>query len=184
MTVALTKNQYEEIINTMLSGGAGFRPNSRIATALVLQANLGLRIEDTLSLHLKDIIRDGSRYRLDITEEKTDKKRTFTVPFPIYQYIENYCLKNKIAQDALIFPFSERNVQKYLKKVVDYIGYENIGTHSFRKFYATDIYNNNQHDIVLVQNLLQHSSASTTQRYIGITPEKIENAIQGHIHLI
>lgn len=183
-TVSLTAEQYEEIINTMLTGGSGFRSNSRIATALVLEANLGLRIEDILNLHLEDIIRDGSRYRLDITEQKTGKKRTFTVPFQIYQYIENYCFKNNIAANEIIFPTTERNVQKYLKKVTDYLAYDNIGTHSFRKYYATDIYNSNGHDIVLVQSLLQHSSSSTTQRYIGITQEKIESAIQGHVHLI
>ena len=183
-TVALTDDQYEEIIKTMLKGGAGFRRNPRIAAALVLEANLGIRIEDILRLRLMDIVEDGSRYRLDITEKKTKKKRTFTVPGEIYFYIENYCLKNSIDRADVIFPVKERNVQKYLKKVTDYLGYENVGTHSFRKFYATDIYNKNNHDIALVQKLLQHGSAATTQRYINISEEKVENAIKGHIHLI
>lgn len=183
-TVALTKNQYETIINTMLEGGSGFRPNHRIATALVLEANLGLRIEDVLNLHLQDLVKDGSRYRLDIIERKTGKKRTFTVPGQIYVYIENYCLKNQINETSLIFPIKERAVQKYLKKVADYLGYDKIGTHSFRKYYATDIYENNGYDIVLVQKLLQHSSAATTQRYINISEKKVEDAISSHIHLI
>ena len=89
-----------------------------------------------------------------------------------------------ITEDEIIFPITERTVQKYLAKVADHLGYENIGTHSFRKYYATDIYNSNDHDIVLVQNLLQHSSAAITQRYIGITSEKIEKAIEEHVHLI
>lgn len=183
-TVALTTKQYEDIIHTMQKGGAGFRSNSRIATALILEANLGLRIEDILSLRLQDIIQDGSRYRLDIVEDKSGKKRTFTVPFPIYQFIENYCLKNHIKRDEIIFPITERSVQKYLKKVVEYLGMEHIGTHSFRKYYATEIYNHNNRDIVLVQSLLQHSSPSITQRYINIAPEKVENAILNHMHLI
>lgn len=49
---ALTKEQLKEIITTMRSGGAGFRKNEQIATALLLEANLGMRIEDILSLHL------------------------------------------------------------------------------------------------------------------------------------
>ena len=73
-TVALTLEQYEEIIKTMRAGGSGFRPNNRIASCLVLQANLGVRIEDILRLHLCDIIRDGANYRLDIVEKKTKKK--------------------------------------------------------------------------------------------------------------
>ena len=60
-TVALTKEQYHEIIDTMRNGGGYFRKNDRIATALVLEANLGLKIEDILNLKLNDIIMDGDR---------------------------------------------------------------------------------------------------------------------------
>lgn len=65
-TIALTTEQYKELITTMKNGGPSFRKNERIATALTLEANLGLRIEDVLSLTLSDIIKDGDRYRLDI----------------------------------------------------------------------------------------------------------------------
>lgn len=92
-TVALTLEQYKEVINTMRSGGAGFRPNDRIANCLVLEANLGLRIEDILSLHLCDIVKDGANYRLDIIEHKTKKKRTFIVPLQVYQFIYMYCVE-------------------------------------------------------------------------------------------
>ena len=46
------------------------------------------------------------------------------------------------------------------------------------------IYSANSFDIALVQKLLQHSSASTTQRYIGIEPQRIEQAIQNHAQLL
>lgn len=183
-TKALTTDQYREIIQTMRDGFCGCRPNERIATILVLEGNLGLRISDILRLRLCDIIRDGDRYRLDVTEQKTDKRRTFTVPLVLQQYIENYCLRNKIQSTEIIFPITERAVQKQLAIVCDYLGYEGISTHSFRKWYATEIYNANGHDIVLVQRLLQHSSAATTQRYIGIEPQRIEDAIQNHATLI
>lgn len=183
-TVALTQEQYKEIIDTMKTGGVGFRPNNRIATALVLEANLGLRIEDILDLKLKDIIADGNRYRLNIKEKKTSKKRTFTVPLQIYNYIKVYAVDNKINDNEKLFPIGERAVQKYLSKVVDYLGYENIGTHSFRKFFATEIYLNNNYNIILVQQLLQHSSVATTQKYVGITSEMQEKALMNHINLM
>ena len=82
-TVALTEEQYKELITTIQAGAGVIRPNYRIATALVLEANLGLRISDIVALHLSDIVRDGNRYRLDITEQKTGKKRVFTVPVAI-----------------------------------------------------------------------------------------------------
>ena len=183
-TKALTTEQYKEIIQTMREGFCGCRPNDRIATALVLEGNLGLRISDIIKLRPCDIVRDGDRYRLEVVEQKTGKRRVFTVPLLIQQYIENYCLRNGVRRNALIFPITERAVQKQLKIVCDYLDFEGISTHSFRKWYATEIYNANGFDIALVQRLLQHSSASTTQRYIGIEPQRIEQAIQNHAQLL
>ena len=183
-TKALTTEQYKEIIQTMRDGFSGCRANDRIATALVLEGNLGLRISDIIKLRPCDIVRDGDRFRLEVVEQKTGKRRVFTVPLLIQQYIENYCLRNGIRRNDLIFPITERAVQKQLKIVCDYLEMEGVSTHSFRKWYATEIYNKNDHDIALVQRLLQHSSASTTQRYIGIEPEKIETAIQNHAQLL
>lgn len=183
-TTALTTEQYNAIITTMKKGSDSFCPNERIATALVLEGNLGIRIGDIVKLRLCDIVNDGGRYRLAIREQKTGKQRVFTVPEVIYQYIENYCERNGIDRHERIFPLTTRAVQKQLAIVCDYLGYEGIGTHSFRKWYATEIYNNNGYDIALVQRLLQHSSAAITQRYIGIEPQRIENAIAGHARLI
>ena len=183
-TKALTTEQYKEIIQTMRDGFCGCRPNERIATALVLEGNLGLRISDIVKLRPCDIVRDGERYRLEITEQKTGKSRVFTVPLVIQQYIENYCLRNGIKRTERIFPLTERAIQKQLAIVCDYLGYEGISTHSFRKWYATEIYKSSGYDIALVQRLLQHSSAATTQRYIGMEPERIERAIEGHARLM
>lgn len=183
-TKALTTEQYKEIIQIMKEGFCGCRPNERVATALVLEGNLGLRISDIVKLRLCDIVLDGDRYRLEIVEQKTGKSRIFTVPLVIQQYIENYCLRNGLRRDERIFPLTERAIQKQLKIVCDYLGFEGISTHSFRKWYATEIYKNSGYDIALVQRLLQHSSAAVTQRYIGIEPQKIEAAIQGHAQLL
>ena len=38
-------------------------------------------------------------------------------------------------------------------------------------------------NIALVQQLLQHSSAAVTQRYIGIQPREVEQAIENHLQL-
>lgn len=190
-TVALSEEQYEQVIVTIRNGvksddpeKPNFRPNERVAMALVLEGNLGLRIGDILQLKLSSFIRDGSRYRLDIEEEKTGKKRTFTVPYPLYQFVENYCLRKGIGKKDLILPISSRTVQSILKMACDHLGYENISTHSFRKYYATSIYQANNSDILLVQRLLQHSSPMVTQKYIGLSSRQIEDAILKHMKLL
>lgn len=144
---------------------------------------MGLRISDIVKLRPCEIVQDGDRYRLEIVEQKTNKRRVFTVPLVIAQYVENYCLRNSIGRNDLIFPITERAVQKQLALVCAYLGIVGVSTHSFRKWYATEIYKANGFDIALVQRLLQHSSAAVTQRYIGIEPQRIEAAIQGHAQL-
>ena len=184
MAIAITREQYTEIIETMRKGSVFFKPNPRIATVLITEANLGMRVGDILRLRLCDIVRDGKRYRLNVTEEKTGKRRVFTVPDKFYKFLEQYAKDNGIQRDERLFPIHERAVQKQLKLVCDYLGYEGISTHSFRKWYATDIYEASGHDIVLVQTLLQHSSPMTTRRYIGLSDAKVESAIQAHLCLI
>lgn len=188
-TVALTDEQYINIIRIIQSGfvcqnGHIVKPNNRIATALILEANLGLRISDILRLRLSSIIKDGNRYRLDIIEKKSRLKREFTVPLEIYVFIQSYALENNINPAAKLFDISERTVQNHLQLVCDYLNFDHISTHSFRKFFATSIYQNNDFNIELVRVLLQHSSVITTQRYIGIGSKEIENALKNHIMLL
>lgn len=181
-TRAVTLEEYKELISTIENGFLSYEPNPRVAMALRLEANLGIRIEDILSLRPVDIVWDYDRYRLDITEKKTGKKRTFVVAKKIVDYIKKYCAIHCIPKDMPIIPISERMVQRQLALAADYLGYENIGTHSFRKFFATALYRDTL-DPVLVQNILQHASVETTRRYIGIENRQIEEALERHIVL-
>lgn len=187
-TLALTEEQYKTIITTIRKGfeynKVVYKPNDRVAFALTLEANLGLRVSDIVNLSVSSIIKDGDRYRLDIVEQKTNKTRTFTVPNEIYQYIVDYALDHGISKNARLVPISERAIQKHLKVVCEYLGLSGIGTHSFRKYFATSIYLNSNYNIEIVRELLQHSSAAITQRYIGIQQKEVEDALLRHIKLI
>ena len=187
-TIALTDQQYIDIITAIKSGfchaGREYKPNERIAAALTLEANLGLRISDILQLHYCDIIKDGDRYRLNISEIKTGKERIFTVPEEILEYINQYRIKHRMSEQQRLFDLSERQIQKHLQAACEFLGLSGISTHSFRKYFATQIYINNGYNIELVRQLLQHSSASVTQKYIGIQQKQIEDALQNHIKLL
>ena len=196
-TRAITEAEYNEIIQTMREGRAGyFKPNEKAAMALVLEANLGIRISDitgipqtgdspgTVGLRLCDIIRDGDRWRLSITEQKTGKPRWFTVPDEVRAYIVDYCYQNGIGQTEPIVGIKRRSVQDALKKVTDYLELDRVGTHSFRKYFATKIYEDNDHDVALVKEILQHTSLETTQRYLRVSSERVDSALKGNTNLI
>lgn len=82
-TRAIDEDTYKLIIATMKNGfvnkGVQYKPNERIATILVLEYNLGLRVGDILQLKVDSFVKDGSRYRLDIYEQKTNKYGISTV---------------------------------------------------------------------------------------------------------
>ena len=186
-TRAIDEETYKLIIATIQNGfeyaGVSHKPNERIATVLQLEYNLGLRVGDILNLTMDSFVKDGSRYRLDIHEQKTGKYRGFTVPVEIYNYIRDYAYENNINPKARLFPVTERAVLKHLKVTCEYLGIEGIGSHSFRKAFATNVYVNNHYNIELVRVLLQHSSVTVTQRYIGIGSKELEDAIEKNINL-
>lgn len=185
-TRALSREEFEKVIHTIKTGfitstGEKVRPNIRIATALTLQGNIGLRIGDIVRFRLSDIVFESGRYRLDIIEEKTGKARTFTVPTEIYIFLQNYALENNIKPNGKLFNLSVRAVQKHLQKVCEYLGLENVSTHSVRKFFSNEIYLKNDFNITLVKELLQHSSLSSTSKYLSIDSKTVEKALQNHI---
>lgn len=186
-TRAIDDETYKQIISTMQKGfkyeGVQYKPNERIATVLQLEYNLGLRVGDILNLTMDSFMRDGNRYRLDIHEQKTGKYRNFTVPVKIYNFIRDYAYDNSISPKARLFPITERAVLKHLKATCEYLKIEGIGSHSFRKAFATNVYVNNHYNIELVRVLLQHSSVTVTQRYIGIGSKELEDAIEKNISL-
>lgn len=186
--VALTEEQYRKIIELIRSGfilgERKVKPNVRIATILVLEATLGLRLGDTIRLNMDSFVKDGQRWRLDIVEKKTGKAREFTVPDEVYSFIQNYAYEQGISKRAKLFDISPRQVERFLEGVCKVLEYQRVSTHSFRKYFATMIYLNNNYNLILVQRLLQHSSVEVTRRYIGVGSKEIEEALQHHIGLI
>ena len=186
-TRAVDEATFKLIIATMRNGfvmdGVSYHPNDRIVTILVLEYNLGLRVGDVLQLKVDSFVKDGSRYRLDIYEQKTGKYRNFTVPVEVYSYVSDYAYAHSIPAYARLFPITERAVLKHLQVVCKYLNLDGVGSHSFRKGFATNVYVNNHYNIELVRTLLQHSSVTVTQKYIGIGSKELEDAITKNVCL-
>ena len=186
-TRAIDEDTYKLIISTIRNGfvndGVVHKPNDRIATILVSEYNLGLRVGDILNLTMDSFVKEGNRYHLDIYEQKTGKYRNFTVPNEVYQFVRDYAYTHNVSSRAKLFPITERAVLKHLKAVCSYLGLDGVGSHSFRKGFATNVYVNNHYNIELVRTLLQHSSVNVTQRYIGIGSKELEDAISKNVCL-
>jgi integrase len=187
VTRSLDKDSYEKLVKVIRCGyeynGVKHRPNDQIATILVLEANLGCRIGDIIALTTESIVNDGGIWKLNITEEKTEKKRYFIVPKPIKAFIDDYCRCAGIKEGRL-FDIEAPAVWKQLRAATGYLNYKDTSTHSLRKMAAQTIYENTNHDIEAVAEFLNHSSVTTTRRYIKRTDEQLESAIMTAVCIV
>ena len=185
ITRPLEREEYKKIMELLDSGFTytedgkekTFRPNRQIALALSLQANLGLRIGDVLSLKVSNF--KGNK--LEVREDKTDKLQYREVNPTIVNIIKDYAIDNKLSKNDNIFSIKVRVIQKQLKIICNYLELDNISTHSFRKMYATMQYELNNNNIELIKELLNHSSIATTQRYIRVSQQAINKASSSFI---
>ena len=184
-TRACSDAELKDIIKLIRSGyidneGIPHKPNNQVADILVLEANLGCRIGDIIALRKDSFVCDNGIWKINIIEEKTDKKRTFIVPKPVKEFID----KINYGKDGNLFSIKKHAVWKQLRAVTATLGLENIGSHSMRKANAQNLYESSGHDIELVCEYLQHSSINVTRAYIRRSDAKLEQAIEKSVNLL
>ncbi|NFO79407.1 site-specific integrase [Clostridium botulinum] len=165
------------------------KENKRDYMLFVVGINVGLRAGDLLRLKIKDIMLDDTIVdKVVVYEEKTNKKREFALnessKAAIRLYLdtlkdvdyESYLFKSRKGDGALTVESAHKIIKTTLREL-NIKG--NYGTHSLRKTFAYHIYINNIKTsptiINTLQKMLNHSSASVTLRYIGITKEVISD---------
>lgn len=178
-TRPLTQEEFDKII-TVLQFGVKYKdkkgskrriePNRQVALILSVQATIGFRINDILRMKLRDI--RGSK--ISFIEQKTKKLQYRQVNIDFIEALQDYADELGLGLNDYLFNTTARNIQLRLKKITEYLGYNYIGTHSFRKFYAVNAYKASNNNLELVRSLLNHSSVSITQRYINVDQEKID----------
>jgi integrase len=180
-TRPLDFTEYKDIINLFISGFEYtdkdgkkriFRPNRQISLALQMEASLGLRIGDVLDLKVSNF-KNG---KLEIREEKTNKLQYRDINPAVYNAIMDYAIENKLAMKDNIFNIGVRVVQKQLQIICNHLQLNNISTHSFRKMFATTAFEQNNHNLELVKEMLNHSTIAITDRYIRVSQKAINEA--------
>jgi len=176
-TRPLEIDEYKTIIQLLnhgftMSTGEIITPKPSVAIAFQLQANLGLRIGDVLRLKVANF--RGNK--LEMSEQKTGKVQWREINTFVSTAVKDYAIEKGLKPDDKLFDFTVRHAQKYLTKATQYLGINRVGTHSFRKMFATTVYEKNGHDLELVKNLLNHSSVAITQRYIRVSQEAMNEA--------
>ena len=183
-TSCISEEQFNKIVNLIYEGTSDgkIKPSEEIALILTITGNCALRIGDCTKLKLNSFIREGNDYRYNIIEEKTGKKRTNIIPKEIYEMIKEYAYKKNKKDDEKIFNHTIRAIQYKLENIAKYLGeeYKDVSTHSFRKCAGMRMYRLSGNDIELTRKFLNHSSVSTTQRYLGVNDDEINTILKSN----
>lgn len=140
----------------------------------------GFRISDILDKRVRDV---KGRADFDVTEKKTGKPRKIPIHPKLKKAIDAYIadkrdyeflFKSRKGRNA---PISRQQAYRILSNAGKRFGLQLIGTHTMRKTFGYHLYMQTK-DIYLVQSVLGHSSPEITKVYIGITQERMYNAIR------
>lgn len=159
--------------------------NWKFSVLIAIGIYTGLRISDILSLRWSDLL---DKEFLGITEKKTKKFRNIKLNPQLLDIVNRiYKAQKKTNPDALIFlnrwetsAFRIQYVNTSLKKI--FIKYKvakdglSISAHSLRKTFGRRIWEVNQNSeksLLILSEVLRHSSIATTKIYLGIREEEI-----------
>ena len=152
----------------------------RNKSILMLLYGCGLRISEALNLNFEDI--NENNYL--IIKGKGNKERMVPLMDYVKNDIENYideCPKNFMKDDPLFVGkrldrLSPRIIQYVLEKIRHNLSLPETATpHALRHSFATHLLDSGG-DLRTIQELLGHSSLSTTQKYTKVETEKLYDA--------
>jgi integrase/recombinase XerD len=152
--------------------------NKKHKVILALLYSCGLRVSELINLKWSHI--DRSRRIINIIQAKGKKDRQVGLPSHIIPLLESYYFEYKTKEYVLNgqFPnkelrYSERSVNEVLKHLGEKASIKKrIYAHLIRHCYATHLVENGT-DINLIQRLLGHGSAKTTNIYLHISDNHI-----------
>jgi integrase/recombinase XerC len=153
---------------------------ARDAAVMALLYGSGLRISEALGLKRRDVPRPGEGDVLVVTG-KGNKTRMVPVLQNVLQLIADYAAicPHALSPEGPVFvgarggPLSPRIIQLAMARMRGALGLPDSATpHALRHSFATHLLSRGG-DLRAIQELLGHSSLSTTQIYTGIDSERL-----------
>lgn len=160
--------------------------NYKFSLLIALGSFFGIRISDLLNLKWCDILNSDT---LTIIEKKTKKQRTIKINDQLKKHILS-CHKEikPLSPNDHIFTsqkgsvYSVQRINVVFKEIrVKYnLKIKNFSTHSMRKTFGRQVYNNagSNAELALVKlsELFNHSDVRTTRKYLGLRTEELMEA--------
>ncbi|GIU68487.1 MAG: hypothetical protein KatS3mg001_337 [Candidatus Pacearchaeota archaeon] len=165
----LTKEEIKRLLSSV--------KNKKSKLMLSLMYSCGLRVSELINLKIEDLSLEEKIGKIKLGKGKKD--RFFNIPSMLIPQLRKQIKKQKNKNQEFLFSgpkgkLSERNVQKIVKKAAKKAGIKKqISPHTLRHSFATHLLENGT-DIRKIQELLGHSSISTTEIYTHISKEELK----------
>lgn len=159
----------------------------RFSLLICVGIYMGLRIKDILGLTWLDIL---DKDQVEIIESKTKKHRTISIHPELKEHITRCHADMKVKDPTqLIFlnryntksitvQYINRRLKKIMGKYKVVPDGKGVSTHLFRKTMGRRIYEVNagsERSLVLLSEIMNHSSLNITRRYLGITQSELND---------
>lgn len=176
-----TAEDIEEMKLAIKRGNKGTPKRPELAARdqliFLLGINTGLRVNDLVRLKVMDV---KNQDILTIREGKTHKRREINVGMlqaEIQRYIadkqpNDYLFTSQKGSKAI----STTQVYRILTDAADYLGRNDVGTHTMRKTFGYHHYKQFK-DVAILQEIFNHAAPSITKRYIGIRQDEINASL-------
>nr|WP_285876959.1 tyrosine-type recombinase/integrase [Fictibacillus phosphorivorans] len=158
------------------------KQSERDYVLFVFGINTGLKITDMLSIKVEDLLTENGLikdyYSLAQKEEEPSKEIFLneTVKKVVVQYIKNAKLNSSdylFLSKKTKLPITRQQAYRIISCAADQVGIKGkIGTNSLRKTFGFHAYKRGV-AISLLQKHFNHSNASETLKYLGISKEEI-----------
>lgn len=162
--------------------------NYRDYVLFLVGITTGYRAGDLVKLKVRDIketlrrkeftIYEGKKMNSRNIREKNRKPRSVELIHGVEKILKEY-IKDKKDYEYIFQSRKGTNqhigvqaVSNILREAGEYFGLYDITAHSMRKTYAYKLYIESGRDVLIVKELLGHSSIEETKRYIGIDKEQ------------
>ncbi|RXI50183.1 integrase [Clostridium tetani] len=164
--------------------------NERNYVLFVLGISTGYRAGDLVKLKVRDVKKALNYGRFEILESKkmntknirkeNRKPRIVKIVSKLDKILREYIRAKKDYE--YMFPsrkgknnhISVSHVSRILREAGEEFGLTNITAHSMRKTYAYTIYLESNKELLIVKEMLGHSSTEITKRYLGLDRELID----------
>lgn len=169
----------EEVVKLLNAVDLKLKNGTRDLAILELIYASGMRVGEVAKLRIENVDLESGEV---LVQGKGDKERVVLIGSHAISSIKKYLdVRRNIADEKTLFlgrggtKLTSRSVERMIRKYARKAGLEKrVTPHTLRHSFATHLLSGGA-DLKMVQELLGHSSLSTTQIYTHITKEKLKS---------